>query len=276
MDSRQIHHNLPTISHATIKLTDKCNLNCDKCQKVFCPSCIKEGNGNTIDISTITDVIKNLKNYRCKTALLTGGEVALVPNLKEIYDLMVKNGLNIVLNTNGIKKLDNYFINCNILISVFSKEDLIKIIANYRDFENITILKYFDGTKAPLLPKVCKYINRSSDIHQITRKSLLNMSIDRFHVCQTKNACLDGKIVINECGDVYPCLEAITSHRKVGNINESLWEEIVRKLCEDFWNKKIDEHKTCKNCEFRYACNSCIFDDVEKNCSYDMEVGVWK
>jgi len=32
----------------------------------------------------------------------------------------------------------------------------------------------------------------------------------------------------------------------------------------------------CKKCEFKYACNSCIFADCDKLCSYDVEAGQWK
>lgn len=66
--------------------------------------------------------------------------------------------------------------------------------------------------------------------------------------------------------------------RKIGfnvTINKAL-EDIIQKLAKDFWENKVDEHTTCKDCEFRYACNSCMFDNVKENCCYDMELGLWK
>lgn len=276
VDTRQIHSKAPIINYATIKLTDRCNLNCNKCGKVFCPSCLKGGTDDIMDISTVKFIIKNLKNYRCKTVLLTGGEVTLIPDLKDICDTIVKSGLRVVISTNGINKLDKCFMNLDILISVFSKEQLMKIIDNYKEFNNVTVVNFFSDTRFPLLPKTWKCINRTNENHKITRKSLINMSVDRFYMRQTKNTCLSGKIVIDECGDVYPCLEAIKHQKKVGNVNEFPWEDIVRMLSEKFWNEKIDNHKICKDCEFRYACNSCFFDDVEKNCCYNLEAGMWK
>ena len=224
----------------------------------------------------LKNVINKLKTYRCKTVLLTGGKISLLPNLKKIYDLLEKNGFNVILNTNGIKKLDNSFINTNILISAFSKENLLKIINNYRNFKNITILKYFDDVQISMLPNTWKLINRSPRGHKITKKSLLNTSIDRFHLRQNRNSCLDGKIVINQSGDVYPCLESIKLCKKIGNVNNKAWEDIIQKLAKDFLENKVDEYSTCSDCEFRYVCNSCIFDNVKENCCYDMELGIWK
>lgn len=276
IDTRQIHSKAPIINYATIKLTDMCNLNCDECGKVFCPSCLKRGTEDIMNISTLKCIIKNLKNYRCKTVLLTGGEVTLIPNLKDICDIISKSGLRVVIGTNGSNKLDDYFMNCDIIISVFSKKQLMKIIDNYKDFSNVTVVNYFSDMGFPLLPKTWKCINRTSKNHKITKKSLINISVDRFYMRQTKSACLSDKILIDERGDVYPCLEAIKHRKKVGNINELSWEDIVQRLSEECWDEKIDNHKICKNCEFRYACNSCFFDDVEKNCCYNLEVGTWR
>ena len=276
IDERQMHQKAPNISQATLKITNRCNLQCDSCGKIFCPSCIKEKSEQDMPLQLIENILNKLKTYRCKTILLTGGEIALVPNLGEIYKLLNKTGFNVTLNTNGIKKLDNYFIDANILISIFSKENVNNIINNYIDFKNITILKYFEDIEESVFPNTWTLINRATQKHKITKKSLLNTSIDRFHLRQNRNTCLDGKIVINQDGDVYPCLESIKLNKVVGNVNSDDWEVIVQKLEKNFWENKIDEHKICKNCEFRYACNSCIFDNVKENCCYDMELGLWK
>lgn len=93
---------------------------------------------------------------------------------------------------------------------------------------------------------------------------------------QNRNTCLDGKIVINQCSDIYPCLESIKSNKKVGNVNVEAFEDIIQKLSNNFWENKIDEHIICSDCEFRYACNSCMFDNIKENCCYDMELGIWR
>lgn len=275
-DNRQFHKKPPVVAHATIKLTDKCNLDCEECQKIFCPSCIKDNDMENLSLQKLKSLGLKIKNYGCKTFFLTGGEISLFPNLKEIYDFLIKNGLNVILFTNGIKKLDNYFYNSNIVISAFSKKSLSKIINNYKNFKNITICTYFRDNQNLMLPENWKHIKRSYTSHKITQNSLVYSDIQKFHLIQTKNICLNGKIVINQSGNVFPCLEAIKHKKVVGNINYDKWEDIITKLISDFWNKKIDDHKICRTCEFRYVCISCMFDDIKQNCLYDLEAKSWR
>ena len=276
-DKRQMHAKAPNIKYAVIKLTDRCNLECDLCRKIFCPSCFKEKSSKDISFKLFENIINKLQTYRCKTILLTGGEIALVSNLNEFYDLLKKMDFNVILNTNGTKKLDDSFINANILISVFSKEHLIKVLDNYSEFKNITILKYFNHDLQNILfPNVWKVLDRSSKEHKITKASLLNTSVDRFHIRQNLNSCLDGKIVVTQSGDVYPCLESMKSIEKVGNVNNEAWEDIIQKLEKTFWKNKVDDYAICKDCEFRYVCDSCMFDNIKENCCYNMELGLWK
>jgi len=275
-DQRQFHKKPPVINHATIKLTDKCNLNCICCGKIFCPSCIKDNMSESLSLSKLESLILNIKKYGCKTILLTGGEIALFPNLKEIYDFITENDLNVILNINGLIKLDEHFIDSNIIISVFLKESLATVIKNYKNFKNVTICTYFENNQNLLLPADLKHIKRSCAAHKITKKSLISADIQKFHIKQTKNSCLNGKIVINQNGEVYPCLESIKFGRTVGNVNNERWENIIKELALKYWDKKIDTRETCGNCEFRYICNSCIFDDVRQNCLYDMEAKIWK
>lgn len=274
-DQRQFHKKPLVINHATIKLTDKCNLDCDNCGKIFCPSCIKDDKNEDLSLPKLKTLILNIKNYGCTTILLTGGEIALFPGLKEIYDFLIKNDFNVILSTNGIKKLDDYFINSNIIISVFSKDLLATIIKNYDKFKNLTVCTYFENENLFLSPN-WKHIKRSFLPHKITKNSLCGTDIHKFHLKQTKNICLNGKMVVTQSGHVYPCLESVKHVSPVGNINIDSWETITENLFSQYWNKKIDEQETCKECEFRYTCNCCIFDDVKQNCCYDMEAKIWK
>lgn len=275
-DQRQFHKKPLVINHATIKLTDKCNLNCAICGKVLCPPCIKDNKNEDLSLPKLKALILNIKNYGCETVLLTGGEIALFSDLKEIYDFLNENGFNIILATNGVKKLDNYFINSNIIISVFSKDLLAIIIKNYKKLKNVTICTYFENSENILFPANWKHIKRSCLPHKITKQSLFGTDIQKFHLKQTKNICLNGKIVITQSGDIYPCLEGVKHVSSVGNVNEDPWENITEKLFSQYWNKKIDEQEICSKCEFRYTCSCCIFDNVKQNCCYDMEAKEWK
>ena len=274
-DKRQFHKKPLIINHATIKLTDKCNLNCNKCRELFCPSCIKDNKIENLTLEKLKNFILNIKYYGCKTVLLTGGEISLFSSLKEVYDFLIQNNFEIILATNGIKKLDDYFINANIIIPIFQKDLLNTVIKNYKDFKNITICTYFDDNENISLPSTWKHIKRSCLPRKITKKSLASTNIQNYHFKQIKNTCLNGKIVINQAGEIYPCLESIKHIEPVGNINVDSWEKIMDSLLLDYWNKKVDDHNICSNCEFRYTCTSCLFDNVKQNCCYNMEEKTW-
>lgn len=276
-DQRQLHKKPLVISHATIKLTDKYNLNCTTCSKVFCQLCVKTcENTENLSLDHLKSFIMNIKRYGCKTVLLTGGEITIYSDLKNVYDFLLKNGFNIVLSTNGIHKLDNYFARSNIVISAFKKELLSVIIKNYKDFKNITLCTYFEDQENILgMPDSWTVIKRSYYPHKITRRALLGTDIYKFYNKQMKSTCLNGKITIAQSGNIYPCLEAIKSAKPVGNICNDSWEEIMHNLSYKYWNNKIDDHNICGKCEFRYTCNACVFDNIKENCCYHMEDKVW-
>lgn len=276
-DKRQLHKKPLVINHATVKLTNECNLNCHTCGKVFCPQCIKTCESNNImSLEHLKSFITNIKRYGCKNVLLTGGEITIYPDLKKVYDFLLENGFKVVLSTNGINKLDNYFKYSNVLISVFKKVSLPVIINNYKDFKNVTLCTYFEGENNLLpIPSSWSIIKRSCCPHKITKQSLTGTDIYKFYNKQIKSTCLNGKITITQDGSIYPCLEAVKSAKSVGNICTDSWETIMHNISCKYWNNKIDDHKICGKCEFRYTCNACVFDNIKENCCYNMEEKRW-
>lgn len=68
------------------------------------------------------------------------------------------------------------------------------------------------------------------------------------------NSCWYGKFAITSKGDIIPCIFA----RDIvcGNIRTDSWERIRENLL-DQWGVTKDSVETCKDCEFRYACDDC-------------------
>ncbi len=78
-------------------------------------------------------------------------------------------------------------------------------------------------------------------------------------------------------GEVIPCLESYKhSGNIVGNVFNNEWSDIIRDLINNYWLNTIDKKESCQQCEFRYACDSCLFFDVNNNCQYNVEAAAWK
>ena len=77
-----------------VEITNICNLNCS-----FCPKNSRPKRFMTVEeFDTITDEISPLTNTICLHLM---GEPLLHPNIKEIFEICNKKGLNVYLTTNG-------------------------------------------------------------------------------------------------------------------------------------------------------------------------------
>ena len=300
-NEKKFFKDVPYIHSAVLKLTNVCSLSCDSCYSAFCPVCFKSKN-NVKDVLSINEwknIVIELKKFGCKSILLTGGESTLYPHLRDLYNFIL--GLDILptICTNGLHTLNNYDNNqTHIIIPAFNLLNMFTIISNFKKYKKVTLIfccELNDKIKR-ILPQSWRYINSSIHYPKIHRDKLANMDVFNFFERKDKNQCLNGKIAILENGDVYPCLGACTSKvdiksnclsyynldedvletRKIGNVKNDLWSDIIKKLMKNFWSHKIDNNPKCHGCEFRYTCKSCLFNDVIKNCTYNVEEAVWK
>ena len=278
-NEKKFHKDSPMINFATIKLTNNCNLSCDKCNHLFCPTCFKKsGENSSFTLNKLKQLIYNLKFYGCKNINVTGGEAYLCSDFLNIYEFILENEINIIINTNGLIKFKNVLFETPICISLFDKSNLNKIIENFKDFKTVILLA-FDvlKTKEKLkIPTQWTFRQATQGEPYIHKNNLVNMDINSFFARKDKNYCLNNKIAILENGDVYPCLGAWKRICAIGNIFYDDWNIIIKNLLQKYWLNNIDNKTKCKHCEFRYACNSCVFLDSEKSCFYDVEVGQWK
>lgn len=76
-----------------------CNLNCNYCDTEYAKH---DGENFSID-----DVISKIAQYNCKLVEITGGEPLLQEDIFSLVDVLLKNGYNILVETNGSQSIEN-------------------------------------------------------------------------------------------------------------------------------------------------------------------------
>lgn len=270
-----MHKNTPFIETATLQLTNECNLDCEFCGKLFCPSCrIVEEREAALSLEDWMLVVDKLKGFGVKTILLTGGEVATSPYFKILAEYVITNGISLSVHTNGMVKNNDLPEDSHLIISVFQRNQLEHIIKKYKKKKLVSIILYdlVSKEKPKLIPESWQVVfSRTSPI-PITNKSMVNVDFDSFFSRKLGDHCLDKKLLVTYDGSIYPCMEL---RYKVGNFKNNGFHLAIQKLVSEYWKKGVDNYNNkCTSCEFRYACSSCSFFDTE-NCQYDLEEGKW-
>ncbi|WP_294359428.1 hypothetical protein [uncultured Clostridium sp.] len=270
----------PIVFSAILQLTNKCNMNCDQCNKIFCPICTKTLYDN--DISCNVDIwektIDELIKFGLKNIILTGGEVTLYEGLNEIIDFSISRGLNVTISTNGLNKLEKLYNDVEIIINVFEDKQMNAIKENYSEFDNIKIFNYStENIEKENINKNWEVIEVSEGTPTINIENILKTDLILFDANKYNNSCLKSKIYITSNLNVIPCFGDRTSI--IGNVLEDGISTIIYKLSTNYWNKpkvKYKNNHKCGNCEFRYSCSVCTNLNADENCNYRMELGEWK
>ena len=270
------------INFATLQITNKCNLDCSFCSTAFCPTCLKfiEQNDEELSLNDWKKIIDELVLFGTKTILITGGEPALYKQIDELLKYCVKKGLNVNLHTNGIIAIRMIPKEVNLMITVFKASNLNSALKNYSEHKNVILLSEEEDYKSVKAKvnntwKVTKTFSIKNKT-VITKNNLNNTGISRFFARKFTDSCLNGKIAISFNGNVYPCFGSKIS---IGNLKEKNISKVVKILIKDYWKKTIDKTSSmerCTLCEFKYACNSCKFINVNESCTYSLEEGIWK
>lgn len=273
----KIWKNSPNLFFATIQLTTECNLNCSFCNNIFCPICIKDSSEIIMDECVFFELINECAFYGLKEVLLTGGEPLLHPNIHEICYYVADKNISLSIKTNGLIKPTNFPQTTKFIILLDNFNDFDEIISNYKVYSNVTILTSNENDNFALsyLPEgwVVQFFAKSLIINKGTMRGL---TLNEFFLKKLSDPCLFSKITVLSDGSVVPCLQ--NKNRIISNIKNDEFAQIIKKLSLDYWSVPISERKLgkCKNCEFKYACNSCVFADCNKSCGYDTEAGQWK
>ncbi|MGN1043511.1 MAG: radical SAM/SPASM domain-containing protein [Acutalibacteraceae bacterium] len=272
----KIWKNSPNLFFATIQLTTKCNSKCSFCNNIFCPICIKDSSEIMMDKSVFFKLINECVFYGLKEVLLTGGEPLLHPNIHEICSYMGDKNISLSIKTSGLIKPTNFPPNTKFIILLDNFDDFDKIVSNYKNYRNVTILTNNRNNFAlSRLPEGWSLQFFTKNL-VINKETMMGTTLDEFFLKKLNNPCLFSKITVLSDGSVVPCLQ--NKNRIIGNVKNDEFAQIIKNLSLNYWSKPISERKfgKCKSCEFKYACNSCVFADCDKSCSYDVEAGQWK
>jgi SPASM domain peptide maturase of grasp-with-spasm system len=76
-----------------------------------------------------------------------------------------------------------------------------------------------------------------------------------FTEAQTRNSCLNGKIAVDEAGEIRNCPSM--PHSFGNAATTSLHAALAASGFRDAWRISKDRVETCRDCEFRYVCTDC-------------------
>ena len=254
----------PVVYSCTLHLTSECNLNCENCGKIYCPSCIKYGDDLYPQLEQLKNVILELKNYGLHEIVLVGGEVALYPQLKELINFCIENELGVTVNTNGVIKIPKKS-NCQFILNIFSYEQLELAQNNYKEIDNIFVILHDITKKTELINRTWNVIEKNTSYPEMKTATMRKLGILEFNVTKFWNTCLSNRIHIMNNLDVVSCLGKAEA---IGNLKTDSLSDVILELYENQWkDTKAAENKNgCSLCEFRYSCNPCILTKKQEPC----------
>lgn len=142
----------------SIELTHKCTLKC-----IYCSSESDLNKNIFLDFSKIIETIKNIKkDFGIKIISLSGGETFLYPKFEELFKVLVKLGLKILIYTSGV------IIDKNNYRKSLS-ETILNELSNYK--ENIIVLINIQGHNKDLIEK----INGISNSFKFVKESIYKL-----------------------------------------------------------------------------------------------------
>lgn len=273
----------PKLDYALLQLINECNLDCTFCNKAFCPTCFCLDSTPAINKPLSKEqwfkIIDDIKLFNGQMLVFTGGEVALYKDLLELVRYGMKKGFNVTISTNGLIPIKNLPKNANCSISLFDIENIDKIMDNYGNKDNVTILA-IDIDSNEVTKKIKNrwpVIKATMNAPTIKLSSHLKTDINRFFIRKFHDSCLFRKIFITYDGKVVPCFG--NREEAVSNLHYETVSDALKFLIKDYWNKpieKLENGKKCVECEFKYTCNACKLLDETTNCMYSLEEGIWK
>ena len=302
-------------SFAWLEITHRCNLRCTFCYEES--DCTKNEIMNMNDFETARDF---LIKYGIKKIQFIGGEPMLHPNLKEMIESCIGKFDFIEVYTNGThlnQEWCDFFKNNNINIAIslhsYIPEEHDKVTQVKGSYNRVMEgIKLIIKNKIPYRiaavgnknvnvgkkPKDLEFNLRVGHPRMVGRCDLSQMNFEMFKERAIQKSTFEGPLykdtVIRSISghqcfsknlyiaynlEVFPCvMERRISHGKIKNGNNT---RFLKKAIFCYYNK--DYIKTCKDCEFRYACFDCRPDALGKKikdkpwyCSFNPNTGEWK
>jgi organic radical activating enzyme len=98
----KIHYNNPNILKITFLLTTACPYTCR-----YCPAELHNGKNQHIDLEQVAQLFDKFK-HRQILLILTGGEVTLHPQFKDVVELAKQMGVRVAVDTNSVRTVRFY------------------------------------------------------------------------------------------------------------------------------------------------------------------------
>lgn len=207
-----------------------------------------------------------------------GGNAKIHDDITTIKGSFSKMDSNILkMKSKGIK------MSASIILMKENQDELEKIKeylssrgVNYTGYD--VIRNVFGGVQSKHAPTNINVVNAKYFV-----KPRFNADFNVYKRNHFVNSCWFGKLVIQENGNVLPCV----FHRSVsiGNIRKNSIKEVINsKEIKKFWHFDFGKIDECNVCEYRYACKDCrpiafaVSGNIkEKNprCLYSPLTGKW-
>lgn len=127
-----IYKQKKTLKSCSIEIINVCNFKCSHC---YMPCAKKQ----IMEFQTFKKIVDQLIDLECLSILITGGEVFLNPQFKEMYLYAKKKGFIVSINTNGSLLNDD-------LIDLFAKYKPFSIEISLYGYDNES---YYNFTGIP-------------------------------------------------------------------------------------------------------------------------------
>lgn len=126
-----------------------CNLRCNYCDTAYA---LESSNGEDM---SVLEVLKKVSEFNVKNITLTGGEPLIHKDIDKLIDLLIENGYNINIETNGSVAIDKYLNRCLVTmdykctsssmeekmllenIEKLTENDVLKFVIRESDFSNV-------------------------------------------------------------------------------------------------------------------------------------------
>ncbi|MEI6950347.1 grasp-with-spasm system SPASM domain peptide maturase [Paraflavisolibacter sp. H34] len=143
-----------------------------------------------------------------------------------------------------------------------------------------------DEVAGRYITKAIPFITQAIDTHRhcglMSEKHLNAPTVANFFEAQKFNGCLNRKIAVDVFGEIKNCPSMAHSF---GNIRDTeLRQAVGQEAFRRSWTMAKDSIRTCRDCEFRYACSDCRAyvedpsDPYSKplKCGYDPYTATWE
>ena len=298
------------IEMAWIEITQKCNFRCIHCYE-------GEKIQKDMNFDDIKYCIDELHRNGIKKLQIIGGEPLLHPQIIQILKYCIGKFEEFSIFTNGSYITDEICeqlkqLNAIVYVSLHSDVDsefnkitctknmLPKVMSNIEKMrktntnlvlkrvkvKNVSVSLEYESMQAdlngfPILvgnANIDQYDDEMLKHKLITEETFTKLlDVDSVITNMKFQYCFSKKVYIDVNLDVYPCI--LERRKKHGNLLNTKFENILNESICKCTKDSIDD---CKNCEYRYACNTCFPDTASENfyakpwfCTYNPNTGQW-